>query len=464
MKMHKRLITTIIAVAFLVNSAGQGYMPRAQSRGALRPMASVVGGSNKTVFTEEQKNYWRPRLLRVLNKQNLLDENELARDVEAFLSIDSGLFIQDKGEEGLDTLYQAFYHAQKKGFPAISLDASTHHIILKEFDIINFSSCVLYCRQALLKNDIDAAITVLEITEGLYEEEIASFAEFDKITRILDGNIAELSDSIYESGQSVAVQTSQLRHDWDRFMDEDILRKVAEVRAFLGDVRRRIRYIRRHNARFRGVVGEIDGLSTLYLNARRDFIRVLGEFLRLRRALKDRSDDESVTRQWLEDNIAEKTTIQKELSLMRDAVKWRPSAKRPENTVEDDSDAGEPDADDKFVSKDVIKRREYIATLPPIEELLEREEALWDAEAALENAGPLGGRGLFTADYIKEILEKLLAPGFVDILEFESDKHRWYRAVNGLIELLPAKAAGKYERPADPLKQKEVTEQIGSAA
>ena len=42
MKMHKRLITTIIAVAFLVNSAGQGY--------ALRPMAAAISNDMSASF------------------------------------------------------------------------------------------------------------------------------------------------------------------------------------------------------------------------------------------------------------------------------------------------------------------------------------------------------------------------------------------------------------------------------
>lgn len=489
--MSKRLITAIIAFTFFVNGSGaESSSPAAkEKKHALRPMATRAAVEapasaavrRKGILTKKQKRYWRPRLLRTLRNRKLLTKDGMISGAYAFLSINSELFTKDAGKEGLKSLYRAFNRAKADINSGIPQHAGLHYVIIKEFDVIDFRTCVGYCREALSSNDINAAIEVLEVTEGLYEEEIASFAEYAQMAKMLDRSIVQLSDRIYESGSSFVVLVSELGHEWNRFIGEDIPRRVAEVKTFLDDFGRLIKAARMHNSVFKKVVGKGDELSATYRVSRDRLTEVMKQSLRLRRALKKLKGDEGISRQWLEDNIHGQAQLLKAFSLERDVTARRiktadekrrkPLAEEKlAAVVDDDADTAEADedvekdVDARHESKAVREMREYLATLPDITELVDCEDALCEAETILEFADSSDYRDPLAIYEVEETLERLMAPGFLDKLELESDKQRWHDAVCGLINLLPAKAAKKYECSANPLKQTIVTGQFDSAA
>lgn len=473
-----------------IDSDPQGDYPGTESGQMLADPFATETFQGYGLLTEEQKRSWRPRLLIALKQRGLLDENEKIKDLDAFLSMDSKLFTTSKGKDGLNNLYQLCGRVWSEKFSNIPENITLYHIIMKEFNLISFNHCVGYCKEALGRRHIDAAIKILEIIKILYEEEIMTYEEYMNAVDRLENGIAQLGEELSELGQTIVGLISQLCHDWERFLEEDLLRSVKEVNGFLDGIKKRIKVVRKRNAEFRKVLGKGKELGATYKEARSRFLELMRQFLRLRRGLKKANGNGYISKQGLADILKSKRALPK-----KETLSWEEGPPRGENrskaTVQskgktlpekdaqedtdppdfsDDSEDPEDEAGSdrpSYEPKSVKEIRQMVEKMPDIMELVDYEEALCDAEAILEGVNSQDNGELYTMEEIEEALERLLAPGFLEMLELESDKTRWHKAVKGLRELLPAGViAGDCIRdcPFDFLGEKKNNDAFSSSA
>lgn len=475
----------------LYPSIGEGprrERPGMESRQQLLDFPESEVLQRNGLLTEVQRKFWRPKLLQLLKQRDLLDENEKIKNLDAFLSIDSMLFTTSTGKNGVNALYLTCSRLWTERFSKIPKGICIYHIVLKEFSIISFNSCVGYCREALNRKNINAAIEVFDVIKTLYAKEIKISYEYAASVERLENSIAQLGKEISELALAVITRITQLCYDWKVFLEEDSSRSVKEIKNFLDDFKERIRVVKERNSEFKEVLGKGEELGATYKEAISDFLELMKQFLRLRRALKKANVKGDISKQDIADALRRgRVLIQKEaLSRRKDSLqeetlfrigtplrgkrlpeKEGQAQEDTELSASSDDGEGAEDGEDKVPSYEPDEAKEIrrmVSKMPDIEELVEYEEALIDAEVIVEYSNSPDDWDLYTLEETKEAFERLLAPGFLDMLELESDIERWHETVRGLKELLPAEVVKEYDYLLDFLDEKKKDDAFGSAA
>ncbi|MFH1867621.1 MAG: helix-turn-helix transcriptional regulator [Candidatus Omnitrophota bacterium] len=219
---------------------------------------------------------WQRQLGDALRSEGLLSLEGKVRDLDSFLQIKTAFFRERKE---LERMYRSVSYAKNaKGKDDIEVlkDVDIYVFLLDLLGFIDFNTCVGFCREALLREDMGIILNLSDAMHNLYVETGKVSAEEGAMVEDLMHKIYSMVEEPKRLKRLLYENFTMLYNEWRKFLDYGASRDLGE---FVSSIDKNIKTIEDIFKQIKDFYGETEVISSYpYLDINRVFKRIKNQF------------------------------------------------------------------------------------------------------------------------------------------------------------------------------------------